>query len=415
MGLHRGREGSQPPDRPARAAYEPKGDYSNDELKFVYRHFLGPDPFLEPRTFRRDDRDGDRLFTGDVNNLPSTVGGGGVHADGKLPRFREIDFRLRIRARPDRRRGHRGLAARATTSSSRTTWRSSGRSASPATPTANPFAAWRSGPYPMPPGPDMYGATLSTAAAERHGLHPYRGADRCEQRALRRSACVQQLRVLWSVRLSDPREGRPGRHAAARPAHRPVPHRTGGVRHPRHGGPERPPGHRRRVPRSRRAWRTSSARITSCSLAGAFETPRLLLRSDLANSSGLVGRNLMFHFQTLTVGAFPHPLLRRPRPSRHAPPRRPHGPRRRRPRRPRARPGSRTSVAASSSTVRPRRRCSRPRPTAPGRPTTCRWRARTCAIACGSSPCRARTSRNRPTPSTSIRTCETSSVSRPAG
>ena len=35
-----------------------------------------------------------RSFAGEVNNLPSTVGGGGFHADGKLPRFREVDFRL---------------------------------------------------------------------------------------------------------------------------------------------------------------------------------------------------------------------------------------------------------------------------------------------------------------------------------
>jgi gluconate 2-dehydrogenase alpha chain len=38
---------------------------------------------------------------------------------------------------------------------------------------------------------------------------------------------------------------------------------------------------------------------------GAFETPRLLLRDDLGNTSDQVGRNLMVHFQTLTVGAFP--------------------------------------------------------------------------------------------------------------
>ena len=38
---------------------------------------------------------------------------------------------------------------------------------------ANPFAAWRSGPYPMPPGAPMYGAVLSSAAAEKAGLHPY--------------------------------------------------------------------------------------------------------------------------------------------------------------------------------------------------------------------------------------------------
>src|SRR3954471_15674874 len=75
------------------------GDYSNDEIKFTERHFLGPDPFLEPRTFRTTEAR-DREFVGDVNNLPATVGGGGVHADGKVPRFREIDFRLRSELGP---------------------------------------------------------------------------------------------------------------------------------------------------------------------------------------------------------------------------------------------------------------------------------------------------------------------------
>ena len=33
--------------------FEPLGHVSNDEIKFLQRHFLGPDPLLEPRTFRR--------------------------------------------------------------------------------------------------------------------------------------------------------------------------------------------------------------------------------------------------------------------------------------------------------------------------------------------------------------------------
>jgi gluconate 2-dehydrogenase alpha chain len=41
---------------------------------------------------------------------------------------------------------------------------------------------------------------------------------------------------------------------------------------------------------------------------GAFETPRLLLQCGVGNSSGLVGRNLTYHFQTMTVGGFPFPL-----------------------------------------------------------------------------------------------------------
>jgi gluconate 2-dehydrogenase alpha chain len=68
--------------------------FANDEVGQVRRHLLGPDPLLEPRSYRRSTDDGDRLFVGAVNNLPSTVGGGGVHADAKLPRFREEDFHL---------------------------------------------------------------------------------------------------------------------------------------------------------------------------------------------------------------------------------------------------------------------------------------------------------------------------------
>src|SRR5205814_9745348 len=59
--------------------FEPSGDLSNDEIKFMRRHFLGPDPLLEPPTYRRTKNDGARIVTGEVNNLPSTVGGGGSH------------------------------------------------------------------------------------------------------------------------------------------------------------------------------------------------------------------------------------------------------------------------------------------------------------------------------------------------
>src|ERR1022692_3344710 len=82
------------------APYAPLGHVSNDEIKFLRRHFLGPDPFLEPRTYRHREDEGDRIFTGDVNNLPSTVGGGGFHADGKVPRIREVDFVARSELGP---------------------------------------------------------------------------------------------------------------------------------------------------------------------------------------------------------------------------------------------------------------------------------------------------------------------------
>ena len=91
---------------------KPAGDYSNDEIKFISRYFLGPDPLVEPRAFRRSADEGEHTHVGEVNSIPTTVGGGGTHADGKVPRFREEDFRLLLHLRaPGGRRGRR-LAAR---------------------------------------------------------------------------------------------------------------------------------------------------------------------------------------------------------------------------------------------------------------------------------------------------------------
>ncbi len=60
-----------------------------------------------------------------------------------------------------------------TTSSSPTTPRSSVPSESQAGKAPTPSPPGARGPIPMPPGPPMYGAVLSSAAAERVGLHPY--------------------------------------------------------------------------------------------------------------------------------------------------------------------------------------------------------------------------------------------------
>src|ERR1044072_4066311 len=38
----------------------------------------------------------------------------------------------------------------------------------------NPLAALGGGPYPMPPGADMFLTTLTVPASERLGYHPYR-------------------------------------------------------------------------------------------------------------------------------------------------------------------------------------------------------------------------------------------------
>ena len=300
--LEKGRNHLIEPEPP----YRLKGEFSNDELKFLHRHFLGPDPLLEPRTYRRDEGEGERLVVGEVNNVPSTVGGGGPHADGKLPRFREEDFHLLSERgpipgaeladwplqyddlEPDYAEAERliGVAGEAG---------------------ANPFAAWRSGPFPMPAGPDMFGALLSSTAAARRGLHPYRAPtginsvawdDRpaCNdcgfcasfgcpihakgdpvsslRRALRTGRCELRPEAYVTAVLLD---------AAGR--------RARGVAYLDAGG-------------ERRELRAAHV-VLAC---GAFETPRLLLASDVGNSSGLVGRYLTFHFQTFVVGSFPFSL-----------------------------------------------------------------------------------------------------------
>jgi gluconate 2-dehydrogenase alpha chain len=285
--------------------FGPLGHLSNDELKLMFRHFLGPDPFLEPRTFRRREAEGDRLVTGAVNNLPSTVGGGGVHADGKLPRFREVDFGARSELGPvegadvvDWPFGYDELEAYYAAAE-----RVVGVAGDH---TANPFASWRSGPYPMPPGPDMFCAALTAEAATALGYHPYRaptGVNSVEYDG--RPACVNcgfcgffgcpieakgdPVAPLRQALRTGRCEVRPESYvtrvvldAAGRQAR--------GVRYLDGAGVER----------------QVSARYVILA-AGAFETPRLLLRSELGNPD-VVGRYLMFHFQTYVLGTFPFRL-----------------------------------------------------------------------------------------------------------
>ncbi len=284
--------------QPARP-YDLMQVFSNDELKYTIRHFLGPDPWLEPRTFRRNESDGDRILTGEVNNVPATVGGGSVHADAKLVRLREDDFRMLTELGPaeganiadwpltyddlepyydtaERLIGVAGLAG------------------------ANPFAAWRSSPYPMPPGPPMYASLLTSAAADRLGYHSYPAPTGVN---------------------SVPYDGRPACNNCGFCADFGCPiHAKGG------------PG-----PALRRALLTGRADLRADAFvsrilvrdgratgvewidadggthveladevvvaAGAMETPRLLLLSGFANPN--IGRNLMFHMQTFVFGEVP--------------------------------------------------------------------------------------------------------------
>lgn len=67
--------------------------WANDEIGNEARPpAMGQDTLLEPRSFRVSTSAGAREFVGDVNTLPTTVGGGTAHYDAKFRRLREIDF-----------------------------------------------------------------------------------------------------------------------------------------------------------------------------------------------------------------------------------------------------------------------------------------------------------------------------------
>src|SRR5712692_3025395 len=71
--------------------------FGNDEVK-PGRYFENQDDILEPRSARTQDearQDVARSFVGDVNSLPTVVGGGTIHWDAKTPRFWKLDFKMR--------------------------------------------------------------------------------------------------------------------------------------------------------------------------------------------------------------------------------------------------------------------------------------------------------------------------------
>ena len=276
--------------------------FSNDEVKFFHRHFLGPDPLTEPRTFRAGPADGDHSLVGEVNSIPSTVGGGGVHADGKVPRFREEDFSLRSAFGPvegasveDWPLSYDELEPYYTEAERLIGVAGDG--------SANPFAAWRSGPYPMPPGAPMYGATLSARAASRLGLHPYAAP---------------------TAANSIPYDGRPACNNCGFCAFFGCPIHAKGdpvamlQRALASGRAEllAETFAARIVTRGRRATgvevvaadgttRVIGARAVVVA-GGAVETPRLLMLSGFDHPE--LGRNLMVHFQTIAFGVMDHDL-----------------------------------------------------------------------------------------------------------
>lgn len=291
--------------------YLTERDFTHDEIAVFRHNGLTNDGRTQPQTFRRsadeEARPGRRLGYG------RAVGGGTLHFVGNYWRFRPIDFRERSAlgsidgtsfddwpityeelepyyTRAEYALGVSGLAG------------------------SHPFDPPRSAPYPLPPLPVKSGGVLFERGARALGLHPFPAPMAILSAPYRgRAACMHcgycsgfgcEYGAKSSSMASVIREAERTGRCEVRPnsyVHR-ILHDARG----RATGVVYFDAERREIFQRARA-------VVVC--ANGAETPRLLLMSrsnlfsdGLANSSGMVGRNLMFNRNDGVGATFEHPL-----------------------------------------------------------------------------------------------------------
>jgi choline dehydrogenase-like flavoprotein len=293
--------------------------FSNDELKFVRRKMLMPDPLIEPRTFRANATHPAQIGD-DVNYMPKTVGGGAVHADFKTPRFAKFDFQLGtlLKNRP-------GLAG-----TNFADWPVSYDDLAPfydyvekTIGVQGPDAAFvgrinpppgilRTDGYPLPPGAPMYGSMLAFDAANKLGYNPFPyPAGVISQDYDGRPACKDcgfcgnygcPINAKSSPGVTFLRKALLTGNCLLRAEVRAVKLLVNGAGNQIAGVQVIPP-------EGCAAGNYTTYQADAYVLAaGPIESARLVLLSDasarLGNSSGQVGQNLMFHYQTIVAGVF---------------------------------------------------------------------------------------------------------------
>jgi choline dehydrogenase-like flavoprotein len=178
----------------------------------------------------------------------------------------------------------------------------------------NPYEGARSAPFPFTPVPLSRAATLFAEAARRLGHAPYPtpAAIRTEPRGSRQACnlcgrcshyeCVRRAKgnTRDTVLVRAARTGRLDVRARSRADRLSVDPRTGRVTGVRYVGP--------------RGRREITARTVVLATGAAYQARLLLLSVSsahprgLGNSSGLVGRNLMFHTNVMAWGLFDEPI-----------------------------------------------------------------------------------------------------------
>jgi gluconate 2-dehydrogenase alpha chain len=287
---------------------QPYPRFGNDELKLLHRYQINPDPIAEPRTFRHNAADGDRLFVGDYGNFAKTVGGGATHADLKTPRFMPDDFRLG------------SLFGDRYPDASFADWPVDYDALEPfyvhaerlmgvqGADNVDPNQGRRSAPYPMPPGAAMYvaprlangvaslGYTMFPCPTAINSV-PYDDRPACNDCGFCQGLpCA--INAKGTPGVTTLRKALLTGNCQLRPE-------TRAVRLITDGASTTITGVEAILPDGSRGMFTADRYVLA---ANPVEDVRLLMLSNggsaLGNSSGMVGRNLMLHHAVNVLGVF---------------------------------------------------------------------------------------------------------------
>src|SRR5579863_4070577 len=286
-------------------------DYKHDEIRYTYQPGLTNDAKIQPITFRRNESEQAKPLK--AIQYGRQVGGGSVHFTANYWRFHESDFEERSQygevagaaladwpikyadlepyyTKAEYDLGISGLAG------------------------ANPFEAPRSKPYPLPPMPVKSSGVLFERAAKRLGLHPYPAPVAIlSQPYLGRAACANcGMCEFFGCEM--------GAKSSTLVSVIPIAEKTGRCE-------IRPNSYVRKLETDTRGRITGAIYfdaqkrevfqrakvVVLC--ANGVESAKLLLLSKsnlfphgLANSSGLVGKNLMWDNGSSSSALFEHPL-----------------------------------------------------------------------------------------------------------
>jgi choline dehydrogenase-like flavoprotein len=291
--------------------YLSEKDFKHDEIKYTIQPGFTNDPKVQPVTYRKNESE--RAKPLKAIEYGRQVGGGSVHFTSNYWRFHESDFHERSlfgdvqgAALADWPIQYADLEPYYTKAEYDLGISGLGG--------ANPFEAPRSKPYPLPPLPVKSSGVLFERATKKLGLHPYPAPMAILSQPYQgRAACSHcgfceyfgcEMRAKSSSLVSVV----------------PMAEKTGRCE-------IRPNSYVRKIETDARGRATGAVyfdanrrevfqRAKAVALcANGAETARLLLMSKskrfpagLANSSGLVGKHLMWDNGGLAMGLFEHPL-----------------------------------------------------------------------------------------------------------